>query len=49
MASTSTMGEGNAHPILGQTICEFYTSSNTQHAKNERMYAITWLILSFNK
>ncbi len=37
------------HPILGQTICEFYTSSNTQHAKNERMSTITWLILSFNK
>ncbi len=29
--------------ILGKKVGEFYTSSNTQHAKNENKYATTWL------
>ncbi len=28
---------------LGKKVGEFYTSSNTQHAKNENKYATTWL------
>jgi hypothetical protein len=28
---------------LGKKVHEFYTSSNTQHAKNENKYATTWL------
>jgi hypothetical protein len=37
------------HSTLGQKIGEFYTSFNTPHAKNERMYAIIMFNSIFNK
>jgi hypothetical protein len=37
------------HFILGQKIGEFYTSFNTLHAKNERIYVIIMLNSIYNK
>ncbi len=37
------------HSTLGQKIGEYYTIFNTQHVKNERIYAIIMLNFLFNK